>query len=534
MNGSKQKYRLDDYLQDKAARAAQPLSRGGASGVGQNAVVTPTNSYAVPTVKGMAVKPPHVVQKPASLGAAAVSTGQNVTVDIANPDTGASAGGGTLTQSQMTTAYTKQLMESALQGLLEMQNRKFKYDAKSSPLYSIVQKQAEENARLASGRAYAQAKAATGGYGSSYATLAADEAGRQAMREMDDQQLALYEAARSEFEAENRSALDWYNTTKQLYADAYAMEQDAKANATTTMTLEDGTTVEVDDTNVQSAYEYIAAAMQNGGTIDQVENTIREGLKNQRTADGKAYTENEINAAIEKYKGVEKAVVADTQKNTGTVLDKGLRNDKELNAEDLITLGIDATAWGEMDEATRKTNLLEAAGQAKKDGRLSTEQYTRLLENDVNTTLNAIRTGKVDKKATELAALAMDLEGYRDNGYLSEAEYTAIIDRMLAEIDPEKLVAEQTRSLGEKITGTDDDESGLNEIIDIAITGGLSGVIGFGGPLLSAMMGSLASNNNFQKLIHFKKEERDMLAYLIGRKTAKDVTSKGAKGIGKK
>ena len=532
MNGSKQKYRLDDYLQDKAARAAQPLLRGGASGVGQNAVATPNNSSAVPTVKGMAVKPPHVVQKPASNGAAAVSAGQNVTVDIADPDTGASAGGGTLTQSQMTTAYTKQLMESALQGLLEMQNRKFKYDAKSSPLYSIVQKQAEENARLASGRAYAQAKAATGGYGSSYATLAADEAGRQAMRELDDQQLALYEAARSEFEAENRSALDWYNTTKQLYADAASLEEEQ--SAPTTVTLSDGTKIEVDDTNVQSAYEYIAAAMQNGGSLEQVENTIREGLKNTRTADGKAYTENEINAAIDKYKGVEKAVIADTQRNTNTVFEKGLGNAKELNADDLNALGIDATAWGEMDAGTRKTILLETAGQARKDGRLSAEQYTRLLNKDVDAAINAIKTGKVEKTATEIAELAMDLEGYKDNGYLSEEEYTAIIDRMLTEIDPKKLVAEQTRSLGEKITGTDNDESGLNEIFDIAIHSGIGSVIGLGGPVFYAVLGSLASSDDFRKLTNFKKEERDMLAYLIGRKTAKEATEKGAKGIGKK
>jgi hypothetical protein len=288
MNGSKQKYRLDDYLQDKAARAAQPLSRGGVSGVGQNAVATPTNSSAVPTVKGMAVKPPHVVQKPASNGAAAVSTGQNVTVDIANPDTGASAGGGTLTQSQMTTAYTKQLMESALQGLLEMQNRKFKYDAKSSPLYSIVQKQAEENARLASGRAYAQAKAATGGYGSSYATLAADEAGRQAMRELDDQQLALYEAARSEFEAENQSALDWYNTTKQLYADAASLEKEQKAESNMT----------------QSASE-AAQYLLNAYGVAYSEQAMRQDLL------GKGYSEADVNAALESHRKMVSGAVTD-------------------------------------------------------------------------------------------------------------------------------------------------------------------------------------------------------------------------------
>lgn len=226
MNGSRQRYRLDDYLQDKAQRAASPLRRVDAG------------EYDA-TKKIPAIKPVHTVTpttiKPT---VARVSTGgvnparkrdnEIIRTYDAGQKLGSSAaiiGGRIVTRSQLTTAYTQQILENAMQNLLAMQNRKFKYDERSSPLYTIVQKQAEENARLASGRAYAQAKGATGGYGSSYATLAADEAGRQAMRELDDQQLALYEAAKSEFEAENSSALDWYIQAKDMYNTALEKEK---------------------------------------------------------------------------------------------------------------------------------------------------------------------------------------------------------------------------------------------------------------------------------------------------------------------
>lgn len=464
MNGSKQKYRLDDYLQDKAARAAQPLSRGGALGVGQNAVATPTNSSAVPTVKGMAVKPPHVVQKPASNGAAAVSTGQNVTVDIANPDTGAIAGGGTLTQSQMTTAYTKQLMESALQGLLEMQNRKFKYDAKSSPLYSIVQKQAEENARLASGRAYAQAKAATGGYGSSYATLAADEAGRQAMRELDDQQLALYEAARSEFEAENRSALDWYNTTKQLYADAASLEEVEKAEAAIRAS---GMNEDTYNLMIQAASEgwYTGA---NKEALRARLNTIAAGnpeinvdaIMNQLTAETAAATTDAVNqfalkptmsGAVDlmnaaKSAGTWEKVQSEVSRETATVVTDAL---KDLETA-WSALDIPQETWAAYDDSQRKASVLDRAGVLCREGVITEEDYKGILLGDVANVKEGIDEGEIDRPASEVCDMVTTWQNYRDKGYMSEETYDALMGEAARMLNAPELINQQAITLGEK------------------------------------------------------------------------------------
>lgn len=431
MNGSRQRYRLDDYLQDKAQRAASPLARGGSSGLRQGMAVTPTGNASVEAVKPLPVRPPHTVQRPSgtSYNASGAGGGQNVTVDTLKPDAGGGAGGGVLTQSQMTTAYTKQLMENALSNLLAMQNRKFEYDARSSPLYSIVQKQAEENARLASGRAYAQAKAATGGYGSSYATLAADEAGRQAMRELDDQQLALYEAARSEFEAENASALDWYNTTKQLYEDAYVLEQDA---------TESGMTAGASD-----AYNYVLSLGETGWNGAN-EEAVRTMLNNQATAGG--WTSEDVEKAISMLKAGDAANVADTVKNlsanpTMSGAAEAYLTAKQNGTLDQYAAEISKSARTALEheidaEGADAQAVLMKGAQAVKDGYLSTSDYVGIVTADVHADIKDMESsGKKITERQKRKRVAQNIEGIvdmYDSGMLSDEAY----QQALAEMKP--------------------------------------------------------------------------------------------------
>ena len=458
MNGSRQRYRLDDYLQDKAQRAASPLSplaRGGASGLRQGMAVTPAGNASAGTVKPLPVRPPHTVQRPSgsSYNASGAGGGQDVTVDTFKPDAGGGAGGGVLTQSQMTTAYTRQLMENALSNLLAMQNRKFKYDAHSSPLYSIVQKQAEENARLASGRAYAQAKAATGGYGSSYATLAADEAGRMAMRELDDQQLALYEAARSEFEAENASALDWYNTTKQLYEDAYVLEQDAKMQ-----TVAEGA---LSETASAAAQE-----LQNAFGTTFSEKTQREYLAS------KGYSEADINAAMESQRKLASGTVTDYKAGTITdavtqaqSLDEAYRqgaltveeydaakanNSKvimdnvnkgmiRIDDVDHAALGIFDEEWSGMKDGEKKLAVFDSVGQLVKSGAVRESDYYKLLYNDIQEELASEDYQKSKNKTRDVVDIAIVIQDLYDNGYMSEDSYKDIVyNELMPNIEDDK------------------------------------------------------------------------------------------------
>ena len=462
MNGSRQRYRLDDYLQDKAQRAASPLARGGASGLRQGMAVTPAGNASAGTVKPLPIRPPHTVQRPSgsSYNASNAGGGQGVTVDTIKPDAGGGAGGGVLTQSQMTTAYTKQLMENALSNLLAMQNRKFQYDAHSSPLYSIVQKQAEENARLASGRAYAQAKGATGGYGSSYATLAADEAGRQAMRELDDQQLALYEAARAEFEAENASALDWYNTTKQLYADAYELEQDAKTNAPATVTLSDGTTVEVTDAARELYAGYLDSFTQGTG-YDTLKTAMINGGASEADADqaiamfkklGGATVSDQISAleASPTLSGAAEAYLAAQQNGT---LD---RDAAQISKSARISLENSLKADGADADA-----IMAEGAQAVKDGYLSEDDYLVVVTADAHADIKEMEnSGKNLTERKKQKRIAQNIEGILDMynaGQISENMYYKALLEMKPYLD--KYFSDNQRKFASELGGLSDGEA---------------------------------------------------------------------------
>lgn len=419
---SRQKYRLDDYLQDKAARSSSPLSTKASPITRKETYSSSGRARSAPVVNAQSeviIRPPHTVPKPTS-----------GTVYVEKPDTGGSAGGGVLTQSQMTTAYTKQLMENALSNLLAMQNRKFKYDAHSSPLYSIVQKQAEENARLASGRAYAQAKGATGGYGSSYATLAADEAGRQAMRELDDQQLALYEAARAEFEAENASALDWYNTTRQLYEDAYLLEQDEKAKAE-----EAAKKQAIADGAITETASAAAQELQNAWGIDYSEKTQREYLAS------KGYSEADINAALESQRKLASGSVTDYKVGDvvsaiehARTLDEAYRNgvltEQEYNAEktqnsEVIKNGI----LKEIKNESTAADALATAESAVVSGAISMSDYQDILVTNAKAELKDIDEGKGTdlKKAKKVLAIINAVLADVDSGVMNQDEADAVI-----------------------------------------------------------------------------------------------------------
>ena len=158
-----------------------------------------------------------------------------------NAGTSASGGGATesggetvgegLTEGEVSsiivTSDTKNKMDASLQGLIAMAQRGFKYNEKESPLYSILQKQMADEARLASGRAYSRAVANAGGFGSSYATLAAEEASRQVMEGWDEQQLALYQAAKEEWDSQFQSKLDEYNLLSTQYQQEKAEADEA-------------------------------------------------------------------------------------------------------------------------------------------------------------------------------------------------------------------------------------------------------------------------------------------------------------------
>ena len=211
-------YGVEDYLQDRKGGTAEGGSATVLPAPTTGAKITPAASSApVPTqATGARIAP-------AASNAPVDTTAVETTAQVQAPSVQMGAGAtGAVSPTQPMSLSDRWKMElsNARNKVYEVMNQKFVYNEKSSPLYSILQKQYEREADRAAGQAYARSVANTGGYGSSYATLAADEARRRTMEGFDDQQLALYQAAKDEFYANRQSAIDWYNQAKQMYGDA--------------------------------------------------------------------------------------------------------------------------------------------------------------------------------------------------------------------------------------------------------------------------------------------------------------------------
>lgn len=271
--GKTRPYTMDDYIKDREQgwgktenTAAQTLRK-------------PAGGFSVAKFN------PHQPMIPSNLKAQSQAmarrnqaTGTVTTPPVEAPSVNVGSGapeGGTVGAVPLTDVDVyKYQMDQARQKVYDVLNRKFKYNAKDSPLYTIMQQQYEREAERAAGRAYSSAVANTGGYGSSYATLAGEEARRQVMEGMDEAQYELYQAARQEFMDERQSAVDWYSQARQMYLDKLSDEEYRKQ-------LE----AEAGKTMSDSTYQLLIEASTNGWYKGDNENLLRAKLETYKAGD---------------------------------------------------------------------------------------------------------------------------------------------------------------------------------------------------------------------------------------------------------
>ncbi len=475
----KRKYTLDDYLKDKVAVSGVSSAGTATTGLGfrtpapagslqqANALLEANKNPAIktfrqPTPSGMlqaeiARNPnagmPTVQPLQGPLGVntqTGGSTGTDTTQPEAPSQQPEAPSQQPVTQAQLTTVYTSQMMNQALQSLVDFNNRKFKYNAKESPLYTILQRQAEAEAQKASGRAYAASVANTGGYGSSYATLAAEEASRQVMEDMDDQQYALYQAARDEFEAERQSRLDWYSQARQSYSDAMAMEEYEKLKAEEEALAESGL-----DENTLAATEYLRSTY---GT-SYSENAMKNDLLS------KGYSEAEANAALEAQKKVAGAVVTDykassvsdaitnantlkqaydnkyitteeydaaLKENATVIMDNANAAMKDIDDADYAALGITEEEWSGMDDGDKKLEIIDRVGQLVKEGVVPHSDYYKLLYNDLKGEFSSQEYNDSKEPLREAADMAIVIKDAYNNGYLLKDDYMSLVYQTIA------------------------------------------------------------------------------------------------------
>lgn len=508
--GKKILYGIEDYQRDKLAQeraAAQRVTpqRIMLSGTANNG--TPGGSV---YIKPATV--PKQIEAPTSTGTAEVK--QTKTVEPAATVTSAvatdtvSKADVPMTQRELMYQNVVNAINSASQNLLDVMNRKFSYDEKSSPLYSILQKQYEREAEKAAGQAYAASVANTGGYGSSYATMAGEAARRQVMAGYDDQQLALYEAAKQEFDAERQSALDWYNTAVGMRAQAAQMVEEEKLLSAARSS---GLNEDTYNLMIQAANE----GWYDGTNKESVRarlNTIAAGnpeinvdaIMSQLTAETSAATTDAANQfavnptvsgaadlmANAKSLGTWDAVQPEVSKSLADAYIKGV----ELPGSAGTLIGADAEAWSGMSDEERKKTILNNAGAAARDGLITEEDYARVLMSDVGDMAEAIRVGEIEKPATAVSDLVIDWQNYRDMGYMSEETYDKIMGELASSVNAPELLNKQAFTLGEHFADTANrfaDWVGGKMDIDVPdwignLSGGMLDVISTAGGIMAA------------------------------------------------
>ena len=405
---------------------------------------------------------PNQWRKPAMIKAPTATADDTTTLDTVPPTGG--------TESNVMT-WDDQIdieIQNAAKKVLEVSNRKFQYNALESPIYSIMRQEYLKEADLAEGRATAAAAQNAGGFGSSFAVMAGEEARRQVMEGFYDQEDELYAAARSEFEAEKASAFDNYLKLRELKA----MEKERLATEIpTTMTLDDGTTVEVTD-EARNLYEGYLDSFMEGTGYDTLKTAMINGGASEADADqaiamfkrlGSATISDQISAlgtsptlsgaaeimAQAKMNGTEAEVLP----KVSAAVSKGFTEALDDPSSAYGLLGVEPEEWDAMfaeytdpDEraAAQKAYLLKAAGEARKSGLISGTGYTRLLRRDVVASVEDIIENETNKPVSDVAEVVISMQNYKDAGYITEAEYDRVIGTIAEMVDMDTMWKTQT------------------------------------------------------------------------------------------
>ena len=422
------KIKLDEYIKrrrDGAAVYNPQTSQYGRPGGDARAGVRPQSPAQGYMGERTPVYKPTTVQKPYTPKPQTQQMGTGL--DATKPTDG--AGSNVLTWDDQIDLE----IQAAAKKVLEVSNRKFQYNASESPIYSIMRQEYLKEADLAAGRATAAAAQNAGGFGSSFAVMAGEEARRQVMEGFHDQEDELYAAAQSEFEAERASAFDNYLKLRELKA----MEQDAKANAPTTMTLEDGTTVEVTYAARELYAGYLESFTQGTG-YDTLKTAMINGGASEADADqaiamfkklGGATVADRVSAleASPTLSGAAEAYLAARQNGT---LDKDAA---KISAGAKAAVEASLKNAGDNEEAMNIA-LAEAA-QAVKDGYMSESDYVSIITADIHEDVKNMESGDEKISDRKKRKRVLDsIEGIiqdHEEGNLSDSGYQMALLEMV-------------------------------------------------------------------------------------------------------
>lgn len=117
------------------------------------------------------------------------------------------------------TSKWQQQLDAAMGKILNRE--RFSYDLNGDALYRQYKDRAVKNGRLAMMDTMGQAAAMTGGYGSSYAQSAGQQAYQKQMDGLTDQASRLYDKAREDYDRQGQADRDRYDVLRQRENSSY-------------------------------------------------------------------------------------------------------------------------------------------------------------------------------------------------------------------------------------------------------------------------------------------------------------------------
>ena len=343
-------------------------------------------------------------------------------------------------------------MQDSLKVLEEKMNSTFAYSERSSPIYSILREEYQKQADRAAAQAYDRSVANTGGYGSSYATLAAEEASRQVMDGWSDVQYDLYNAALQQFENEKASAAEAYSVYKGLLEEAEAeAAAEAEALEQEQLLLEEKQNER--ETIILNAYGATSESWAETGGANEA--TIRSMIRNSLPA-GTENPQEIVDEVISRLKSDTAAAQSDAFrefKNTPTlaaaqaIYDSAKRSgslaeyEGEMSAalmtlatdalggdaDAAAALGLNAQVFSELDADGKAAAVLDVMGQMKKNGLIREDAFVSFLIGDMNEDLNKVKSSKYNERFDAAVSMAREVMDMYEKKYLTEEEYDKLM-----------------------------------------------------------------------------------------------------------
>lgn len=134
-------------------------------------------------------------------------------------------------QQQRVGEYQSQWQQTQKQAADALLNRKkFQYNMSADPLYQQYKEQYQRQGKLAMQDTMGQAAALNGGYGSSYAQMAGQQAYNSQLQQLHDKVPQLYQLALEKYQMEGQEAMDRFDLASQMEGQDYGRYKDKLSN----------------------------------------------------------------------------------------------------------------------------------------------------------------------------------------------------------------------------------------------------------------------------------------------------------------